>query len=84
MIWTDDQVRSLYGDRLSTTAATMAPPGSGCSGTNPLHGVFSDTDPIIIVHVHVCVGGEEEIMCLGPLDPEVLAMTPHLGSFRRR
>lgn len=66
MIWTDDQVRSLYGDRLSTTAATMAPLGSGCSGTNPLHGVFSDTDPIIIVHVHVCVGGEEEIMCLGP------------------
>lgn len=35
----------------------------------PTHcmGVFSDTDPIVIVHVHVCVGGEEEeIMCLGP------------------
>lgn len=85
MILTDDQV-SLYGDNLASTTATTAPPG--CGLLQPIGmGFFCDTDPIVTVHVVYVWGMRKKGMCLGRntiLDPEVLAMTPNLGSFRRR
>lgn len=64
MILTDDQV-SLYGDNLASTTATMAPPG--CGLLQPIGvGFFSDTDPIVTMHVMYVWGMRKEGMCLGP------------------
>ena len=76
VILTDDKVRRLYGDNLSsTTTATMVPPGSGCgcSGTNILAWVSSVTQTPLSLCMHVDVWQlkkrEREIMYFGPQKP---------------